>query len=58
MKKVLIGVVSLLVAYIAIKLLWWIFSFTISLIIGLVQFVIVGLLAVAIYLYLSRRVFR
>ncbi|GMV53068.1 MAG: hypothetical protein QY319_07985 [Candidatus Kapaibacterium sp.] len=58
MKKVLIGIVSLLVAYIAIKLLWWIFSFTISLIIGLVQFVIVGLLAVAIYLYLSRRVFR
>lgn len=58
MKKVLIGIVSLLVAYIAIKLLWWLFSFTISLIIGLVQFVIVGLLAVAIYLYLSRRVFR
>jgi len=58
MKKVLIGIVSLLVAYIAIKLLWWIFLFTISLIIGLVQFVIVGLLAVAIYLYLSRRVFR
>lgn len=58
MKKLLAGLAAIAAAYIIFKLLYWVFWLSISFAITLMQIFFVLILAVPLYIIISKRILR
>lgn len=58
MKKIIAGIIAIVAAYFVFKLLFWLFWLAFSFAITLMQIVFILLLAVPLYVIISRKLLR
>lgn len=58
MKKLLAGLVAIVVAYYAVKIFWWLFTSIWAIAFSIMSILAVMVIAVPIYLYVSRKLLR
>jgi Zn-dependent protease with chaperone function len=58
MKKLLAGIIAIVVGYYAVKLFWWLFTSIWAIAFSIMSILAVMVVAVPLYLYLSRKLLR